>query len=307
VTSTPAKGPAAEGVVVVDKPRGPTSHDVVARARRALRTREIGHAGTLDPMATGVLVLAVGEATKLVTWLTAHDKSYLATIRLGVATGSFDADGAETGRVSVGEAVVAALSRDDRTFFEAALSAERARDAQIPPAVSAIKIDGVAAHARVRAGEVLDLPPRPVAVRTLAITAMRADPPEIDLAITCAKGYYVRSLARDLSARLGTVGHLVALRRTRSGPFDVGEAVDLESIGGAAPIPLAAAATRALSSVELTPEGALRARQGKRLSESDFATPPQEGPTAWLDRGVLVAVGAFAAGEGRVVRGFRPR
>lgn len=295
------------GVLVVDKPRGPTSHDVVARVRRTLKTREVGHAGTLDPMATGVLVVAVGEATKLVPWLTAHDKAYETTLKLGVATSTLDAEGE----------VVEEQPVDDATFarLDEAIAGERARTEQVPPAVSAIKIDGVAAHARVRRGEVVELAPRTVAVRALEVVAIRRDAREIDLRVHTAKGYYVRSLARDLAARLGTVAHLVALRRTQSGPFTLDDAVPLDEI--AAPtLGLAAAATRALGAVTLTSAGTLRARQGKRLAPDDFVVAPTSlgEPRAWLDGdGTLVAVGEMVAREaegepaleGRVIRGFR--
>ncbi len=282
------------GVLVIDKPRGPTSHDVVARVRRALHTREVGHAGTLDPMATGVLVVAVGEATKLVQWLTAQDKSYIATIHLGVATTSYDAEGevVETREVNV---------TDDAVY--AALDAESARTEQIPPMVSAIKVGGVALHARARRGEVLELSPRPVRVHHLA--ALRIAPPELDIAITCAKGYYVRSLARDLAARLGTAGHLTMLRRTESGPFLEQEAITLEEVAFDRLIPIADAATRAIGSIELTDEGAIRARHGKRLTREHFAHEPEQGPRAWLYHGQLVAIGEFVDPEARVLRGFR--
>jgi len=282
------------GVLVIDKPRGPTSHDVVARVRRVLGTREVGHAGTLDPMATGVLVIAVGEATKLVQWLTAQEKSYIATIRLGVATSTLDAEG----EVTEQRPVVA-----DHDTIEAALAAERARTEQIPPMVSAIKVGGVALHKRARRGEVLDLAPRPVRVEHLA--SLRVALPDLDVALTCAKGYYVRSLARDLAARLGTVGHLTMLHRTQSGPFLYEEAIALDDVSEDHLIPLADAAKRAVGSIELTPEGVVRARHGKKLANEHFKHAPPDGPTAWLDNGLLVAIGEVVEGEGRVLRGFR--
>ncbi len=276
--------PAESGVLVVDKPRGPTSHDVVAQVRRRLKTREVGHAGTLDPMATGVLVVAVGEATKLVPWLTAHDKSYVATIRFGVETATLDAEGEVLSEHPV-----------DLSALEEAVAAERARTEQVPPAVSAIKIDGVAAHARVRRGEEVTLPARPVLVHRLAVT--RIGELEIDVELTCAKGYYVRALARDLAARLGTVAHLTMLRRTASGPFAVAEASD-------ALIPIATAATRAIGASALTEDGTVRARHGKRLTRADFVEA-RDGISAWLSGGALVAVGELTVDEGRVLRGFR--
>jgi tRNA pseudouridine55 synthase len=272
------------GVLCVDKPRGPTSHDVVASTRRRFKTREVGHAGTLDPMATGVLVLAIGEATKLVPWLTAHDKSYLATIRFGVGTSTLDAEGSITEEKPF-----------DLRELDAAIEAERARVEQVPPAVSAIKIDGVAAHARVRRGEVLDLPPRRVVVHRLEVIGRQGA--EIDIELTCGKGYYVRSLARDLAARLDTVAHLTMLRRTASGPFRLNDASDEL-------IPLTDAATRAIGASTLTDDGAIRAGHGKRLSASDFSSFV-EGVSAWVHDGSLIAVGEIVNGEGKVLRGFR--
>ena len=286
------------GVLVIDKPRGPTSHDVVARVRRALKTREVGHAGTLDPMATGVLVVAVGEATKLVPWLTAHEKAYRTTIRLGVATSSLDAEG------TVVESVAVPDDAFDR--LEEALAAERARSEQIPPAVSAIKIDGVAAHARVRRGETLELPPRAVAVHDLTVLGVRREAHEIDLEIRCAKGYYVRSLARDLAERLGTVGHLTMLRRTASGPFGLDEAVALDAPDLAEHLlPLTRAAARTLGTVTLTDEGAIRAGHGKKLFAEHFVEGLLDGPRAWIHGERLVAVGQRVGDLAEVVRGFR--
>jgi tRNA pseudouridine55 synthase len=272
------------GVLVLDKERGPTSHDVVARVRRQRKTREVGHAGTLDPMATGVLVIAVGEATKLVPWLTAHDKSYIATIRFGIETTTFDAEGTVVRECPV-----------DLAGLDAAIAAERARTEQIPPAVSAIKIDGVAAHARVRRGEEVTMAARPVVVRRLEVT--RIAEREIDIALDCGKGYYVRSLARDLAAHLGTVAHLTMLRRTASGPFSVNDASDNL-------IPLAEAASRAIAVSTLTDDGAIRAGHGKVLSRADFVEVC-DGVSAWLHGGKLIAVGELVSEEARVVRGFR--
>lgn len=284
MTDESAIATTAAGVLVIDKPKGPTSHDIVARVRRARKTREVGHAGTLDPMATGVLVIAIGEATKLVPWLTAHDKSYVATIRFGIGTSTLDAEGEVVEELPV-----------DLSGLDAAIAAERARTEQTPPAVSAIKIDGVAAHKRVRRGEVVELAPRPVVVHALEVT--RTDALEIDVSLICAKGYYVRSLARDLAARLGTVGHLTMLRRTASGPFTAAEASDEL-------IPIAAAAERTIGASTLTEEGVIRARHGKRLTREDFVDA-REGVSAWLSAGALVAVGELRDGVGQVLRGFR--
>ena len=298
---SPRRTAQVHGVIVVDKPRGPTSHDVVSRVRKAMDTREVGHAGTLDPMATGVLVVLVGQGTKLAPYLTNEDKAYRATVRLGAATTTLDAEGQTT--------ETRAVPTLDAAVLERAIDTERARTEQVPPDVSAIKIDGVAAHAKVRRGEAIDLAPRAVAVRSLLVTNVRPDPPEIDLEVVCSKGYYVRALARDLAASLGTVGHLVALRRTRSGAFRVEDAVALEPLDGdrlrGALVAVADAAARALPTVRLTPTGAIKARQGKILDNDDALDPIPDAPSAWLDdRGGLVAVGERREGVPRVLRGF---
>jgi tRNA pseudouridine55 synthase len=280
-----------DGVIVVDKPRGPTSHDVVLRVRKTLGTREVGHAGTLDPMATGVLVVGVGEATKLIPYLTAGEKTYEATVKLGIATDTLDAEGKETSRAEV--------PPDFSSCLPGALDAERARARQVPPAFSAIHADGERAHEKARRGEAVDLPGREVSVRTLE--AVHIDAEYIHLRLTVSKGYYVRSLARDLAAALGTVGHLTALRRTRSGAFDLSDASPLD-----APklIPLATAATRTLPTVDLTEIGATNAHHGRNVAVEDLSSSAA-GPAAWLHAGNLVAIGEMRDGVGRVLRGFR--
>ncbi len=213
------------GLIVVDKPAGVSSHDVVARVRKLLRTRRVGHAGTLDPMATGVLVLGVGWATRLLTYLVGHDKTYEATVRLGVSTVTDDAEGE-----AIGGADASALAVED---VERALVALRGDVLQVPSAVSAIKVDGRRSYARVRAGEDVALKARPVTVHRLDVLGARAGEvavPEqravldVDVVADVSSGTYVRALARDLGGVLGVGGHLTALRRTRSGPFGVGEA-----------------------------------------------------------------------------------
>jgi tRNA pseudouridine55 synthase len=310
--------PAPSGVLVVDKPRGPTSHDAVARIRRALATREVGHAGTLDPMATGVLVVAVGEATRLVPWLVDRHKTYVATLALGTETDTLDAEGRETTRVAPGPELLAALEAwcpgSTPPLLEAALAAERARSEQAPPAFSAIQQAGERAYARARRGEVVVLAPRPVSVQSLEILACSTQPAEMTVAVTVSKGYYVRAPARDLAACLGTVAHLTALRRTRSGCFDLAEAVALESPPAAlqaALLPAAEAAARALPVATLTEAGVVHAHHGRRVGagEIEVATTDsarRSGPHAWLDgRATLVAVGEIDAdGAGRVLRGF---
>jgi tRNA pseudouridine55 synthase len=208
------------GLLVVDKPAGLTSHDVVARLRRLLGTRKIGHAGTLDPMATGVLVCGVGRGTKLLGHLALDSKAYTATIRLGATTATDDADGeivSTADPVGVTDSAIAARM--------AALTGEIQ---QVPSSVSAIKVAGQRAYARVRAGEQVALPARPVTVSAFTRVARRG--PELDVAVECSSGTYVRALARDLGAALGVGGHLTALRRTRVGPFTLDRARTLEQL-----------------------------------------------------------------------------
>ena len=288
--------PNIHGVLVIDKPKGPTSHDVVAKVRKALGTRAVGHAGTLDPMATGVLVVAVGEATKLVPWLTADDKAYETTIRLGIATDTLDAEGNV-----VGTAEVPSL---DRAIVEAALAIERARSEQIPPAFSAIRIAGERAHDLARQGKLEgDLPSRAVAVRSLELLSLGDG--TIDVRADVAKGYFVRSLGRDLAISLGTVGHLTALRRLRSGGFTLADAVPLDEIHRDRLMPVATAAARALPVSVLDEAGVRAAGFGQRVTPEQLRDP-HPGPSAWLDANLqLVAVGAIEAdGLGRVIRGF---
>jgi tRNA pseudouridine55 synthase len=270
------------GVLVVDKPRGVTSHDVVMQVRRSRGTREVGHAGTLDPMATGVLVVLVGEGTKLAPYLTASDKEYEATLSLGMETDSLDADGREVKRVAVPE--------DWRDHLAAALLGERSRTSQVPPAISAVHVEGERAYARARRGETVTLEPRDVEVRSIELIG------ELRLRLVVSKGYYVRSLARDLALRLGTVGHLAELRRTRSGPFTLAHAGPL--------IPVAAAAALALPVVTLTALGREHAKVGKPVALTELSSAPR-GAQAWLDEaGELVAIGEIDEGVGRVRRGF---
>jgi len=217
------------GLVVVDKPTGWTSHDVVGRVRRIVGTRRVGHAGTLDPMATGVLVLGVERATKLLGHLALTDKSYTATIRLGESTVTDDAEG---------EVLVAVpADRVTEGAVRAAMVELTGRIEQVPSQVSAIKVDGKRSYARVRSGEQVVLAPRAVTVsRFELVTAAtpRAGVLDVSVQVHCSTGTYVRALARDLGARLGVGGHLTVLRRTRVGPFDLDAALTLEALAGAA-------------------------------------------------------------------------
>ena len=229
MTDAPRQDPAAlppgGGLLLVDKPAGCTSHDVVSRVRRVLGLRRVGHAGTLDPMATGLLVVAVDRATRLLGHLAMTDKTYLATIRLGVRTDSDDADG-----TVIATADPARIDAVDDDALRTAMTTLTGHLMQVPSAVSAIKIDGRRAYHRVRAGERVELAARPVTVgRFDLLDDPRRSPATIDLdvVVDCGTGTYVRSLARDLGGALGVGGHLTALRRTRVGPFAVEDAVDV--------------------------------------------------------------------------------
>jgi tRNA pseudouridine55 synthase len=213
------------GLVVVDKPAGLTSHDVVARLRRLAGTRRVGHAGTLDPMATGVLVVGVGAATRLLHHLVLADKAYTATVRLGQATVTDDAQGEVTGGASA-----AGLTED---AVRSAMRPLTGEVLQVPSSVSAIKVDGRRAYSRVREGEAVELAARPVTVSRFAALRFARPSPElldVEVEVECSSGTYVRALARDLGAALGTGGYLTALRRTRVGPFDLAAARTLEQL-----------------------------------------------------------------------------
>lgn len=208
------------GLVVVAKPGGMTSHDVVSRLRRILRTRKVGHAGTLDPMATGVLVCGVGRGTKLLGHLALDTKAYEATIRLGAATTTDDAEGTVVAQTDASGVPDAAIT--------AGIAALTGAIEQVPSSVSAIKVAGRRAYEMVRAGEDVQLPARPVTVSEFTLLARRG--PDLDVRVQCSSGTYVRALARDLGAGLGVGGHLTALHRTRVGPFTTGHARTLEEL-----------------------------------------------------------------------------
>jgi len=279
------------GLVVVDKPAGWTSHDVVARMRRLLGTRKVGHGGTLDPMATGVLVVACGKATRLLTFISAHDKAYEATIRLGVSTVTDDAEGEITATVSadgITDAQIAAAIADLTGDIQ-----------QRPSAVSAIKVNGERAYARVRAGEDVELPARPVTVSRFEIVAARRSGGvvDVDVAVDVTSGTYVRALARDLGAALGVGGHLTALRRTRVGDVTLSDAATLEELeaDGAAThlISLSDASTRTLPTVVVDAKAATALGYGQRIAADGV------GPAVAVLDGEAIAIVERDAGEAR--------
>ncbi len=218
---------AASGIVVVDKPAAMTSHDVVARMRRIFSTRKVGHAGTLDPAATGVLVIGVERGTKLLAHLVGMDKVYSTTIRLGASTTTDDAEGEVVHSHDVSGVTEAAI--------RAGVEALTGEIMQVPSSVSAIKIGGRRAHELVRAGEEVDIPARPVTVHSFELGEIRPhdDVIDVDARVHCSSGTYIRSLARDLGAALGVGGHLTALRRDRVGPFPLTQAATLEELEAA--------------------------------------------------------------------------
>ncbi len=278
------------GLLVVDKPAGWTSHDVVARVRRLAGTKRVGHAGTLDPMATGVLVLGVEKATRLLGHLTLHDKAYDATIRLGADTVSHDAEGEVTATYDTSgvtdDAVRAAAAR---------LTGELD---QVPPAVSAISVGGVRSYARARRGEEVDLPPRRVTVHAFDVLAVRGA--DVDVRVRCSAGTYVRALARDLGAALGTGGHLTALRRTASGPYAL-PAPDLAALERdgvpAHLVGLDEAARAAFAVLTVDADTARRVGTGVRVAAGDGA--PDGAFAVFDEAGGLLAL-AEARADGRL-------
>jgi tRNA pseudouridine55 synthase len=248
------------GLVVVDKPGGMTSHDVVSRVRRLAGTRKVGHAGTLDPMATGVLVLGVNRATRLLGHLMLTEKGYDATLQLGVATTTDDAEGEVTATASTATLDVAVVRAAAAEFVGDLL--------QVPTTVSAIKVDGKRAYQRVRDGEEVELKARPVTVHELVVHDVRlgVDVIDLDLSVRCSSGTYIRAIARDLGARLGVGGHLTALRRTAVGPYELAAAHTLDELGDEfTMMPIAEAARAAFVAVDLDDAQTADVRVGRAL------------------------------------------
>lgn len=263
------------GLVIIDKPAGCTSHDVVGRMRRLAGTRRVGHAGTLDPMATGVLVIGVEKTTRLLGHLALTRKTYEATIRLGQYTVTDDAEGEV-----VSAASAARLTPD---VIESRIVPLRGPILQVPSSVSAIKVDGVRSYARVRSGEEFELDARPVTIHRFETSAIRHDGDFVDLDVTveCSSGTYIRALARDLGAALGVGGHLTMLRRTAVGPYTLDHAHTLESLGQAREagiplpiLPLADAARAAFPTRTITAEEAVSVTHGGFLTLSGVPGQP---------------------------------
>jgi tRNA pseudouridine55 synthase len=290
-------------LLLVDKPGGMTSHDVVARARRVLSVRKVGHAGTLDPMATGLLVLGVGSATRLLGHLSGSDKTYDATIRLGQATVTDDREGEVTTTTSA-----AAVTEDD---VRAALAAQVGALQQVPSSVSAVKVDGKRSYDRVRAGEEFELAPRSVTVHRLDVHRVDRPTPDlvdVEVTVSCSTGTYIRAIARDAGAALGVGGHLTVLRRTSSGPFTAADARPVEEAAGALAsagagdgvLALADAARVVFPARELTAADAVALGHGQRVAAT--GTPGLH--AALAPDGRLVALVEDAGEVARVAVGF---
>jgi|SRR5580658_1780342 tRNA pseudouridine55 synthase len=291
------------GLLLVAKSPGMTSHDVVARIRRLTGTRRVGHAGTLDPMATGVLVIGIGKATRLLGYLSLTDKDYSGTIRLGQSTLTDDAEG-KVLPPALGSRPASAVSEPE---LRAALARLTGEISQVPPMVSAIKVKGQRAYHQTRSGAVPELSARTVTVWRLEPLAIRpaGDLLDIDVEVTCSSGTYIRAIARDLGAALGTGGHLTALRRTRVGPYRIEASRTLDQLAESFElIPLAKAAAAAFPSIQLTQAQAWLISHGARLP---LPGHPDAGPA--LDHGDFeaeVAASGDADVPGQPIAAFGP-
>jgi tRNA pseudouridine55 synthase len=286
------------GLALIDKPEGWTSHDVVAKVRRLAGTRKVGHAGTLDPMATGLLLLGIDSGTKLLTFLVGADKTYYATIRLGASTGTDDREGD-----FVSFAASGSMESVDAANLEAEMTNLRGDILQAPSAVSAIKVDGERAYARVRAGENVELPKRPVTITRFEVMGEPRPIVEngheyldVDVVVDCSSGTYIRALARDLGEALGVGGHLTALRRTRIGSYSVDDAQALDQLvqPGADPLrvlDLAASARAEFTVRELSDQEVIDLVHGKRIPLGSIARDSAHEPIAALaPSGKLIAM-----------------
>jgi tRNA pseudouridine55 synthase len=278
-----------DGLVVIDKPAEWTSHDVVAKLRGVLGTRRVGHSGTLDPGATGVLLVGVGRVTRLLRFLTALPKAYTCEVVFGIETDTLDADGVVTATHDMSGLTAASVRAASLGLVGDIL--------QVPPMVSAVKIDGKRLHELARAGEEVERPPRPVTVHSLTVEPT-ADPLVYRMDVECSSGTYVRTLAADLGASLGGGAHLRALRRTRIGSFGLDEAVPFtkETTVEAIPVLTALAALRDYESVIVDADVEVAVGHGKVLERSVLGLPPAgDGP--WV----------VASGDGRLLAVYEPK
>lgn len=287
------KGRDISGWLIVDKPAGVTSTSVVGKVRWALDAKKAGHAGTLDPAATGVLAIALGEATKTVPFITDAMKCYRFMVRLGAATTTDDAEG---------EVIETRETRPSDTEIEAALGAFRGDIDQVPPQFSAVKVDGERAYDLAREGEVMDLKSRPLFVESLTMLS-RPDADHVELEMVCGKGGYVRSIARDLGAALGCLGHVAWLRREWSGPFEASDGLTLEQIEAIARTPELDAkllplevGLADLTELRATAEGAVRIKNGN--AGMVIASDAEFGDEVWVSyQGKPLGVGIYKSGE----------
>jgi tRNA pseudouridine55 synthase len=302
------------GVVLVDKPAGMTSHDVVSRMRRRLGTKRVGHAGTLDPMATGLLLVLFGDGTKLEPYLSTADKRYAATIAFGRSTDTLDKEGETVAAVAPSAALLQELADLEHSLaapaplLRAALAGELARRQQLPPAYSAIKVGGVRSYQLARKGAAPDLPSRPVHILALALTAASVAEASVTVELHVTKGYYVRSFSRDLGDALGCSSHLAALRRTAAGPYDVADSVALdaskETIAARA-TGIVEVASRVLPTVALAAEEERDIRNGKPIAFDEArASGRRTFALTNASGSVLVAIATAADGKLTVARGF---
>jgi tRNA pseudouridine55 synthase len=268
-TARPRRPAPPSGLIIVDKPADWTSHDVVGKMRGIAGTRKVGHAGTLDPMATGVLVIGVEKATRLLGHLALTEKVYEATLRLGVTTNTDDAEGEVTATTPAGH-----VAEEDVRKGIAALTGEIM---QVPPQVSAIKVNGERAYKRARAGEEVELAARPVTIHAFDVTGIRREGETIDVdaTITCSSGTYIRALARDLGASLGVGGHLTYLRRTRVGPYGIASARTIDDLSRECVIlPMAEAVAAAFPRRDVSEEEAGLVAHGGRLASAGLGPGP---------------------------------
>lgn len=294
----PPRNPAS-GILFVDKPAGITSHGVVARARKVVGTRKIGHAGTLDPMATGLLVLGANNATRLLTYLVGLDKQYTATIRLGASSNTDDAEGELSAPADA--AVLAAVTDD---AIETAIAQFTGPIMQRPSSVSAIKVDGKRAYTLARSGEDVILPERAVTVSTFEVHGIaRGEFVDVQVLVDCSSGTYIRALARDLGEVLGVGGHLTVLRRTKVGPFDVSRASALDDDLNNRLIAPATVARELFECVELDEQQSLDLSHGKRVA----LDAQSMGPIAVVNpEGRLIGLAEVVEGRTNILSNFPP-
>jgi len=290
------------GILLVDKLTGPTSHGVVSATRKALGLKKVGHAGTLDPMASGLLTLGIGPGTKLLTYLVGADKRYLATIRLGQSSSTDDAEG-ELSEVAPTE-VLDAISEEQ---IRSGLQAMVGEIDQVPSSVSAIKVDGKRAYDLARAGEEVTLAARKITIYSIAVGEIRRDETVLDVQVDvhCSSGTYIRAIARDLGQKLGVGGHLTALRRTTVGPFDVEDALDVDDIAADKLMSLADVARQVMPSVNVTAAQTVELGHGKTIFLEAPGGVGKDAPVAAVDpTGRLVAIVSIESGRTRILVGF---